>query len=315
MPVNIRRLIERSPTVWVKGWLRVLGPPFIALTVVVSLLGGAIVVHRGIALDLRLWILCALSLVFIHFGTSSLNDYFDYRSGTDNVNQTPTPFSGGSRVIQEGLLSPKALLLGGSIFIVLGSLIGVYLALLKGWLVLLFGIIGVFLAVGYVHPRLNLSKRGLGELAVAVGFGPLMLSGVYYIQTRLIDSGIILIGTVMGLLAGSVLWINEIPDYEADKITGKTNWVVRLGKKKSSYIYVFLCVLIYLLTLFLLLKGILPQSALIVFLTLVLAFKAQKIALKNYNEVERLLPANALAIALTLSYGLLLSLAFLIAKR
>lgn len=313
MPVKIRQLISRSPAAWVRAWLRVLGPPFIALTVAVSLLGGAIAYQRKGALDFGLWLLSAMGLVLIHFGTSSLNDYFDFLSGTDNINRTPTPFSGGSRVIQEGSLSPKSLLLGGSLFIAIGSIIGVYLAFLKGLPVLALGVVGVFLAVGYIHPKINLSKKGLGELAVAIAFGPIMLCGVYYVQAQSVDWEIILIGCVMGLLAGSVLWLNEIPDYEADKVTGKTNWVVRLGKKKSSYVYVILHYIVYLFTLLLILKNILPKSSWIVFLTLILAIKSHLIALKNYNEVEKLLPANALSIATTLIYGILLSLAFLIA--
>lgn len=311
MPVKIRQLISRSPALWVRAWLRVLGPPFIALTVIVSLLGAAIVSQRA-HLDLRLWFLCAISLVLIHFGTSSLNDYFDFRSGTDNINATPTAYSGGSRVIQEGMLSPRALLAGGSLFIALGSGIGIYLSLLKGWLILALGIIGVFLAVGYVHPKINLSKRGFGELAVAAAFGPIMLSGVYYVQTQQIDLNVVLIGCLTGLLAGCVLWINEIPDYEADKTTGKTNWVVRLGKKKAGRVYIVLLSLIYFFSLLLIVKNILPKSASIVLLTLPLALAAGSIALKNYNEVEKLLPANALSIAITLTYGILLSFAFLI---
>ena len=313
MPVKIRQLISRSPTAWVKAWLRVLGPPFIALTIVVSLLGAAIVYQRSGELDFRAWLLCALSLVLIHFGTSSLNDYFDFLSGTDNINQSPTLFSGGSRVIQDGLLKPKALLRGGAFFIAIGSSIGIYLAFLKGWPVFLLGLAGVFLSVGYVHPKINLSKRGLGELAVAIAFGPVMLSGVCYVQTQSIDLKIVLTGIIMGLLAASVLWINQIPDYEADKVTGKTNWVVRLGKKNSSYAYMVLHCLIYLSTLILIFKNILPRSAWLVFLTLILAVKSQAIALKNYNEVEKLLPANALSIATTLVFGILLAVSFLIA--
>ncbi len=289
-----------------------LGPPFIALTLAVSLLGAAIVFRWHRHLELWLWFLTALGLMLIHFGTSSLNDYFDFLSGTDNINKTPTPYSGGSRVIQDGSLSPKSLLLGGSLFIAIGSVIGIYLSLLKGWLVFWLGLTGVFLGVGYVHPKINLSKRGVGELAVAIAFGPIMLLGVYYVQTQIINREILLIGLMMGLLAMSVLWINEIPDYEADKTTGKNNWVVRLGKKVSSRVYVFWLSLTYLLALILIVKGVLPLASLIVFLTAILAFKSCRIALKNYNEVEKLLPANALAIALTLSFGALLSLSFLI---
>ncbi len=313
MPVKIRQLISRSPTRWVRAWLKVLGPPFIALTAVLCVLAAAIVFHKAGKLDLGLWSLCTISLICIHFGTSSLNDYFDYLSGTDNINLTPTGLSGGSRVIQEGALKPGELLAGGSIFVGLGSAIGTYLAYLKGWPILALGIAGVFFAVGYVHPKINLSKRGLGELAVAIAFGPLMLSGVYYVQMQAIDLNVLIIGTLMGALAGCVLWINEIPDYEADKTTGKTNWVVRLGKKNAAFVYVVLLNLIYLSIIILIIKDILPKSSWIVLLTYILAIRAQGIALKNYNAVEKLLPANAYTIAITLTGGLLLAAAFLIA--
>ncbi len=314
MPVNIRKLIKSAPTAWVRAWLSVLGPPFIALTVIVSLLGGAIVFQRCGALNFWLWFLGTLSLVFIHFGTSCLNDYFDFFSGTDNINQTPTMFSGGSRVIQEGALSPRELLIAGISAIAAGSAIGLYLALLRGLPVLLLGIAGVFLAVGYVHPWINLSKRGLGELAVGLGFGPIMLSGVYYVQAQQIDLAVILIGFIMGLLAASVLWINEIPDYEADKVTGKTNWVVRIGKKKASQVYCFLLLLVYIFSAVLILQNIIPRPAWIVFCTLIFSIKAMRIALKHYEEVERLLPANALSIVTTIAYGLILSFAFFVSR-
>lgn len=309
MPVNIRRLISRSPARWVRAWLSVLGPPFIALTAVVSLLGGSLAFNKNCALNPGLWVLSALGLICIHFGTSCLNDYFDFLSGTDNINLTPTAFSGGSRVIQEGELSARSLITSGIFFVTLGSLIGLYLSFLRGLPVLLLGLAGVFLAVGYVHPKINLSKRGLGELAVGVSFGPIMLSGVYYVQAGRIDTDVILIGLIAGLLAAAVLWINEIPDYEADKTTGKTNWVVRLGKKKASRVYVILLACAYILSAVFIFKDILPKSSLFVFLTLFLAIKSSRIALKNYNDVEALLPANALSIALTISFGIILSLA------
>ena len=102
-------------------------------------------------------------------------------------------------------------------------------------------------------------------MAVAIAFGPIMLLGVYYVQTQAINKDILLIGLMMGLLAMSVLWINEIPDYEADKTTGKNNWVVRLGKKVSSRVYVFWLSLTYSLALILIVQGVLPKAALIVF--------------------------------------------------
>lgn len=315
MPVNIRRLISRAPAVWVRAWLRVLGPPFIALTAVVSLLAGAIAFRETGMLNIRLWILSAAGLICIHFGTSCLNDYFDFLSGTDTINPTPTPFSGGSRVIQDGSLTPHALLTAACAAITIGAIIDIYLAFLKGLPVLLLGIAGIFFAVGYVQPQINLSKRGFGELAVGLSFGPIMLSGVYYVQTQRINPEIVLIGIVMGLLASGVLWINQIPDYEADKTTGKTNWVVRVGKKKASRIFVIMFSLVYASTALLISRNIVPRTGWVVFLTALPAVKACGIAVKNFNDVEALLPANALAIAVTIIFGLLLSLVFLFAGK
>lgn len=312
MPVNIRRLISHSPTAWVRAWLRVLGPPFIALTVVISLLGGVIAFHHTGLFNFGFWILSTVGLICIHFATSCLNDYFDFLSGTDNINLSSTIFSGGSGVIQEGKLSAKALLITGTLFITFGSVIGIYLTFLNGLPILLLGLVGVFFAVGYVHPKINLSKKGFGELAVGLSFGPIMLSGVYYVQTKIINLNVIFIGIMMGLLATTVLWINQIPDYQADKTTGKTNWVVRLGKKKASYIFVALLSFVYILTAIFIIMDILPRPSWILFLSLVLAIKTAWIALRDYNDVKRLLPANALTIALTITYGILLSSVFLI---
>jgi 1,4-dihydroxy-2-naphthoate octaprenyltransferase len=165
-----------------------------------------------------------------------------------------------------------------------------------------------------VHPRINLSKKGLGELAVGVSFGPIMLSGVYFVQTRRLISEVFLIGIVMGLLAATVLWINEIPDYEADKVTGKNNWVVRVGKKKASRIYCLLLISVYVLSAFLILQNIVPKLGWLVFFTLIWAIKAARIALRYYTEVENLLPANALSIVIITSYGFILGAAFTVSR-
>lgn len=314
MPVKIRELIQRSPTKWVRAWLKVLGPPFISLTVILTILGGAIAWHNTGRIDFGLLFLTGLSLVFIHFATSSFNDYFDFVGGTDNVNYFPTPFSGGSRVIQQGLLSPKALLKGAIILLSIGSALGIYLTVLRGWVIFIFGLIGVFLGFGYVQPKINLSKRGLGELAVGFCFGPLILCGVYFVQARGITQNAIFSSLIMGLLGMSVLWINQIPDYEADSACGKKNWVVRLGKEKSSKVYVFLIIFIFTLTFLGLVFGILPRLVLLCFLALPLAFKACRIALKNFNSVHELLPANALTIALLVVFASLLSTAYIITR-
>ncbi len=313
MPVKIRRLISQSPTKAVYAWLKVLGPPFILLTVVLTLLGTAIAYNQGY-FNFGLFLAVLTGSACIHFGASCLNDYFDFLGGSDNINETVTPYSGGSRVIQENLIKPQTLLKAGIGLLSMGALIGLALFVLCGWPVLVLGAIGIFLAVGYVEPRINLSARGLGELAVVLGFGPLLVSGAYYAQVRHFDKVSLFAGVIMGILAGLVLWINEIPDFEADDKTGKKNLVVRLGKKNAALVFIQLQPVAFILTLIGLALKIFPISCVLVFLSAPLSFRAAKTAHKNYMDVQKLLPANASAIALIIVFSLFMSCGFILEK-
>lgn len=310
MPVKIRQLIAKAPTKQVYAWLKVLGPPFILLTVVLTVLGTSIAYHQGY-FKLPLFLMVLVSAACIHFGASCLNDYFDFLSGSDNLNATPTPYSGGSRVIQENLLKPQDLLKAGIALLTLGTIIGLVLSILRGWPVFILGVIGVFLAVGYVQPHINLSAKGLGELAVFLGFGPLLVSGAYYVQAKHFDKASLLAGLIMGILAMLVLWINEIPDFEADDKTGKKNLVVRLGKKRSAQVFTALMPVPFLITLAGILTKIFPYAAAWVFFCIALAWRAVRVASVNYADVHKLLPANASTIALIIIFGLVMSFGFI----
>jgi len=313
MPVKIRRLIAQSPTKTVYAWLKVLGPPFILLTVVLTLLGTAIAYNQGY-FNFALFLAVLAGSACIHFGASALNDYFDFLGGSDNINQTVTPYSGGSRVIQDNLIKPETLLKAGIGLLSVGALIGLALSVFCGWPVLVLGIIGMFLAVGYVHPRINLSAKGLGELAVVLGFGPLLVSGAYYAQARHFDKVSLFAGVITGILAGLVLWINEIPDFAADDKTGKKNLVVRLGKKKAALTFIWMQPVAFVLALIGLAMKIFPLPGILVFLSAPLSLRAAKTAHKNYLDVQKLLPANASAIALIIVFSLLMSYGFILGK-
>lgn len=310
MPVNIRQLIAKAPTKQVRAWMRVLGPPFIALTVVLTALGTAIAFSEGY-FNLVLFLSVMLAAFCIHFGASCLNDYFDHLGGSDNVNVAVTPYSGGSRVIQENLLKPRTLLRASIYLFSVGAIIGVLLSILRGWPILILGMIGMFLAVGYVEPHINLCAKGLGEIAVFLGFGPLLVYGSYYVQARRFDNTPLFAGIIMGILAASVLWINEIPDFEADISVDKKNLVVRLGKKRAARVFMALLPLAYMLIIFGLMFKLLPWRSVLVFLTLPIAYKAAGIAHKYYDDVYKLLPANALTIALIIVFGAILSISFI----
>ena len=110
---------------------------------------------------------------------------FDTVQGADDANVTPTQFSGGSRVIQYGLVSLRQMATLATVFYVAA---GADRAGPAGHprvaALLVIGVVGFIVVLGYTAPPLKFVYRGLGEIAVAIGFGPLMLLGAYVVQTR-----------------------------------------------------------------------------------------------------------------------------------
>ncbi len=268
--------------------------------------------------DSFIWVKFSLTMVaalLIHIGTNLANDYFDHLSGCDEQNSTPTPFSGGSRVIQEGLILPKRVLYAAILSFCLGGGIGLYLNYLsQGNVVLILGLIGVFLGFFYTAKPLQIGYGSLGELAVGIGFGPLLVLGAYYVQAQNLPLGVFLISIPIGILITLVLLINEFPDYNSDKAVAKKTVVVILGKKKAIVLYSILLASIYLCLTYLTVAKVLPKACLITFLSLPLALKALKIAWKNFDKIEELLPANILTIKLHLIVGLLMVSGLLFVK-
>lgn len=145
-------------------------------------------------------------------------------------------------------------------------------------------------------------------MAVGIGFGPLIVLGSYYVQAQILPFRIFLISIPVGILIALVVFINEFPDYLADKSAGKRTIVVRLGKKNAMVLYHILLVSVYAAIVFLVIFKFLPVASLIVFLSLPLTIKAFTVSRKNFDKVYELLPANASTIGLHMAIGALLSI-------
>ena len=298
-----------------KLWARAIRAPFFAATVV-PVAFGSILAWSGTGgfLWLRFW-LAMLGAILVHTGTNLANDYFDHLSGCDAANTDPTPFSGGSRVIQEGQILPGQVLFASFASFALGGMIGLYLNhICLGNTILIIGMVGIFLGIFYTAKPLRIGYGTFGELAVGIGFGPLMVMGSYYVQAEALPFNIFLASLPVGILIALVLYINEFPDYAADKKVGKKTIVVILGKKSAVRLYHILLVSVYALIITLVAFKILPNACLIAFLTLPLALKTFAVSKKNFDKIYELLPANAATIGLHLSIGLLLSAGVVIDK-
>ena len=299
----------------IKIWLKAIRAPFFTATIVPVALGSILAWYdTNNFMWARFW-LAMVGAILIHTGTNLANDYFDHLSGCDAANATPTPFSGGSRVIQEGLINPKKILCVALATFILGSIIGLYLNYVSGKnVILVLGITGVFLGFFYTAKPLRIGYTSLGELAVGIGFGPLMVMGAYYVQTQSLPFKVFLISIPVGILIALVLFINEFPDYSADKSANKRTLVVILGKKTAVILYHALLAGVYLAVALFVIFKLLPAMSLIVFLSLPLALKALAVSKNNFDKIYELLPANAMTIGLHLLIGVLLSVGLILDK-
>lgn len=296
-----------------KIWLAELRAPFFTASIIPVILGALIAFNTHGFFDWFYFLLTLVGMVFLHAGTNVANDYFDYKSGTDNINKEfIRPFSGGSRIIQSGLLSPKSVLTGALIFFLVGSMLGIYLALVRGLMILYIGLIGVISGFFYTAPPFRFAHKGIGELLVGLNFGTLVVIGSYYVQAQIIEIEPIVASLPISFLIAAVLWINEYPDYKADKEAGKWTLVVRIGREKATMFYKWLMYAPYLVVISFVLIGWLPIFALLILLTYPKARLATKIAKQFYNEPQKLVPANGLTLMVHLQTGILLIVAYLI---
>jgi 1,4-dihydroxy-2-naphthoate octaprenyltransferase len=260
--------------------------------------------------------LTLIGIVCINAGLNMSNDYFDHLYGNDEINRELTPFSGGSRTIQEGILSAKQVLAWSLFFFLVSIVIGLYLTLARGWVVLWLGVAGVFIAFFTSAPpfRLNYLGHGLGELATFIGSGPLIVVGSYYVQAQRVTWEALWASIPMGLLGAALIWINEFPDYKADKTAGKNTLVVLLGRPRAVWGYISLLVAVYVVVVVGVCLGFFPYAVLLVLLTMPLAYKGIRGVVQFHSNTPRLIPTSAATIQLFLANALLLCAGYAIAR-
>ena len=188
-------------------------------------------------LQMTLVFMITLGSLSIHLAANTFNDYFDWISGTDQINNNYIMgMTGGSRAIELKLISEKELLSVAYFFSFISVFIGIYLSFIKGPIVFILGIIGCTIAYFYTAPPIRLSaRRGLGELSILVCFGPLIVAGITFVLTDNIGYQDFLIGLPLSIMMTTCLWVNEYPDIKSDAIAGKNNLAVIFGAKGMLY--------------------------------------------------------------------------------
>jgi len=296
-----------------KLYFEELRAPFLTASILPVLLGTSAAAVKTGRVE---WAGFAAALIggcLLHSGANVANDYFDYKSGNDNINKEfIRPFSGGSRLIQKGLLTSREVLGESLILFLLSIIAGVYLTIQKGYAIPIFGLAGFLSGFFYSSPPFRLAGSGIGEFIIGLNFGTLMTAGAFFVQTGYVNLDIILISLPLALLIAAVVYINEFPDFTADRQVGKKTLVVRLGKEKAVTGYYLLVYSSYVITGLLIAAGLLPIWAAAFFLTLPPAVKAAGNLKANHSDSARLAPSNAMTIKLHMASGLILTLSYII---
>ena len=194
------------------------------------------------------WLAITVLGVFcVEVAKNASGEIVDYDSGADLAvsEQERTPFSGGKRVLVDGLLSRSQTWAIALLFYLAAIVIGLLLVWLRDPRIIAFGLIGMALAWYYHGGSLRLAYRGLGELAVALAYGPLVVCGTYFVQTGHLSAPLLHLSGALGVHIAAFLWINEFPDLRADQANGKRNLVVRLGRERAAFAYVVILATAY----------------------------------------------------------------------
>ena len=289
-------------------------------------------------------VLCSLGIVFLHVVSNLFNDYYDVKDGTDGANTEyfnaglnstmleGAQLSGGSRAVELGLITHKGTLslarkmLVLTLFVTSGLLVtsfyvtGEFSNALNA---LIVGFLGGFLGYFYTARPLRLvSRRGLGELAIFLSFGPLMtLGALFAISSSTIElfSDLfymaLLVGIPHGLLTTNILYINQYPDTVSDAKTGKNHLIVTFGKKNARWGYLLILITAFISSILLIpsleMFGDFNKNIFIIgnFALFAYGLFAFINLYKNYDKRE-LIHSNLKTIYLQIFYGLFIVIFF-----
>ncbi|MDD5432306.1 MAG: prenyltransferase [Candidatus Omnitrophica bacterium] len=241
-----------------------------------------------------------VSVICTHLSANLINDYADSKSGADWKDKNFYGLFGGSKLIQEGLLSEKFYLNLSIVFAVVAFLSVIILAIaLNSLFVVFIYLTIIFLSWSYSHKPFQFSYCGLGEIFLFLLFGPALVMGGYFIQTGIFpDLKSFILSAPFGLFTTAILFANEIPDYPQDKAARKFTWVSVSGPRKAFILYyllMFLGLASIVLGFFL---GYLKAFSLLSLLAAVIVLKAGRIIKKHYTEKMELVKSSRMTIAL-----------------
>ena len=274
-------------------WWKALRYHFIPPSIFPATLGAAVALASGYTFYPFYFFLVLIGVVINHMALNMADDYFDYKHTVDKLKpEEKNPYSGGSGTLGSGLIRPSAMLKAFVVCFSATVAIGLYLTVARGLPVLLFGLFGVFCSVFYTAPPISFSHHGLGELGLLVNFGTTIGLGSYFVQTQRLSLQAFVATMPLGIMLFSMIVINEIPDYEEDRLAGKHTLVARYGKRVGVRLYFASWACTYMVIALGVLFRVLPLAALIALASFPLTLRSMQTLRENYENPVRMTPAN-----------------------
>jgi 1,4-dihydroxy-2-naphthoate octaprenyltransferase len=255
------------------------------------------------------YLLTVLGVVFLHGGANVINDYFDYRQRVDTTD-VPGSYGNEARVLIQKMLRPSQVLWIALILFSLSLFIGIYMTAVRGWPIFLFGFVGFLTGLLYTARPVALKYVALGEPAVFFMFGPLVVSGAYYVQRGQFNFQAIWISIPIGILVALVLLANNIRDIQFDSQVGIDTMATVLGRRWALRLYQFLVIGAYVATALLILSGLLGLWSFLTLLSLPVAFKLLRRMLQNEIPDD----ADARTAQLVGAFGILFIIAIVLER-
>jgi 1,4-dihydroxy-2-naphthoate polyprenyltransferase len=249
------------------------------------------------------FVLTILGITLLHAGANVINDYFDYRNKVD-TREVPGSYATEGRVLIQKQLQPHQVLLIGLTLSGLSLPIGIYLTLVKGPSIFLLGFLGFMTSLCYTARPMALKYIALGEVAVFLMFGPLIVMGAYYVQRGEFSAQALWVSLPPGILVALILLANNIRDIQFDGQVKIRTIATVLGRPLSVKLYEVLLALVYGVTALLVILGQLSGWALLTLLSLPLALKLIKMLGRDIPK-----DADARTAQLDTAFGILLILA------
>jgi len=299
-----QKLVKRTAFDW-NAWILAIRPRTLPAAAAGVVMGAALSWRDGY-FRLDAVVVCLLTALLLQIGSNLANDVFDFERGTDTAERL-----GPTRVTQAGILTPKQVKAGMAVVFALAALLGLYLAWLGGWIIVIAGIAAIISAIAYTGGPFPIGYHGLGDIFVFIFFGLASVAGTYYIQAGFVSSAVWWMTIPPGLIITAILVVNNLRDLENDRKAGKHTMAVRLGEQGTKIQYIICMVIAYLVLIPVACAGLIPWATLLAWLSLPLAFQATRIILtqkgRPLNAALAKTGQTALAFSLLFWVGLLFS--------